>query len=227
MVASPHLLLHNSPMRDVPDAHIETFVAACHNVAAHGLVRCSSGNLSWRLDDSRFLVTASGSWMESLTPAEVSVCCTADGSLLEGNPASVETGFHAGILRSRSDVDVVLHFQSTCATTLGCTAGAADINYAVIPEVPVYIGAIATVPYLLPGSPALASAVVEAMQDHDLAVLSNHGQVTVAGDLDAAIQNAAFFELACHAILHGGSSITPLPAAAVAAFQAHRTYAAQ
>jgi len=213
-------------MRDVPDAHIETFIAACHRVAAHGLVRCSSGNLSWRLDDSRFLVTASGSWMESITPDQVSVCCTADGSLLEGSPASVETGFHAGILRSRSDIDVVLHFQSPCATTLGCTTGACDINYAVIPEIPVYIGEIATVPYILPGSPELANAVVEAMQDHDLAVLANHGQVTVARDLNTAIQNAAFFELASHIILHGGQDVTPLPQEAIAAFQTHRTYAA-
>lgn len=213
-------------MRDIPDTHIDTFVQACHNAAAHGLMRCSSGNMSWRLDDSRFLVTASGSWMESLTPDQVSVCCTVDGSLLEGNPASVETGFHAGILRSRSDIDVVLHFQSTCATTLGCRTDIADITYAVIPEVPVYIGPIATVPYLLPGSPELAAGVVEAIQDHDLAVLAHHGQVTVAHDLNTAIQNAAFFELASHIILHGGKDIEPLPEDAIAAFQSHRTYAA-
>lgn len=209
-------------MRDVPDTHIDRFVKACRSAAAHGLMRCSSGNMSWRLDDSRFLVTASGSWMESITREQVSVCCTADGSLLEGNTASVETGFHAGILRHRSDIDVVLHFQSPCATTLGCTRNLTTTRYAVIPELPVYIGAIATVPYLKPGSPELATAVVEAMQDHDLAVLSHHGQVTVAHDLNTAIQNAAFFELASHIILHGGEAIEPLPENAIAACQSAR-----
>ncbi|MBT3296907.1 MAG: class II aldolase/adducin family protein [Verrucomicrobia bacterium] len=213
-------------MRDVPDTTVEEFVSACHRAAAHDLMRCSSGNMSWRLDDDRFLVTASGSWMGSITPDQVSVCCTADGSLLEGQPASVETGFHAGILCTRADVDVVLHFQSPCATTLGCTADAATRNFAVIPEVPVYIGPIASVPYILPGSPELAVAVVQALQQHDLAVLSHHGQVTVARDLNAAIQNAAFFELACHILLHGGQDIEPLPEEAIAAFQAHRTYTA-
>lgn len=213
-------------MRDVPDTTVEEFVNACHRAAAHGLMRCSSGNMSWRLDDDRFLVTASRSWMESITPDQVSVCCTTDGSLLEGAPASVETGFHAGILCTRADVDVVLHSQSPCATTLACTAGAATLNYAVIPEVPVYIGPIASVPYILPGSPALAAAVVQALQQHDLAVLSHHGQVTVARSLDHAIQNAAFFELACHILLHGGKQVDPLPHDAIAAFQAHRTYAA-
>ncbi len=213
-------------MQDIPDTLIGTFVEACHRVAAHRLVRCSSGNLSWRLDDSRFLVTASGSWMASITPDQVSVCCTADGGLLEGGRPSVEAGFHAGILRSRPDTDAVLHFQSPCATTLGCRTDAASINYAVIPEVPVYIGSIANVPYILPGSPELAGAVVHAMQTHDLAVLTNHGQVTVGSSLDAAIQNAAFFELACQIILHGGDSIAPLPEEAVANFLANRAYSA-
>jgi ribulose-5-phosphate 4-epimerase/fuculose-1-phosphate aldolase len=213
-------------MRDVPDATVEEFVSACQRAAAHGLMRCSSGNMSWRLDDDRFLVTASGSWMESITPDQVSVCCTADGSLLEGQPASVETGFHAGILCTRADVDVVLHFQSPCATTLGCTADPSSIEYAVIPEVPVYIGPVASVPYILPGSPELAAAVIEAMQTHDLVVLAHHGQVTVARSLDHAIQNAVFFELACQIVLQGGEQVEPLPAGAIAAFQSHRTYAA-
>lgn len=213
-------------MQDVPDAHIDSFVAACHAVATHGLVRCSSGNLSWRLDDSRFLVTASGSWMETITPSEVSLCSTADGSLLEGCAASVEIGFHAGILRQRQDCDVVLHFQSPCATTLACSGNAATVNYAVIPEIPVYIGPVATRPYLLPGSADLADAVVDAMQQHDLAVLANHGQITVARDLNAVIRNAVFFELACCIILNGRDRITPLPADAIAAFHATRSYGA-
>jgi ribulose-5-phosphate 4-epimerase/fuculose-1-phosphate aldolase len=182
--------------------------------------------MSWRLDASRFLVTASGCWMESLTPEQVSLCRTADGSLLEGRPPSVESGFHAGILQCRSDIDTVLHFQSPCATTLGCTIGAGEINYAVIPEVPVYIGAIASVPYIRPGSPELAAAVVAAMQDHDLAVLAHHGQVSAAPDLNSAIQNAVFFELACRIILHGGDKVEPLPAEAISAFQTHRAYTA-
>jgi len=33
------------------------FIQACHEAAARGLLRCSSGNLSWRLDAERMLVT--------------------------------------------------------------------------------------------------------------------------------------------------------------------------
>lgn len=198
-------------MKDVPDALVTTFVKACRRAAEYGLMRCSSGNLSWRLDESRFLVTASGSWMADMAPEQVSVCATADGRLLAGDSPSVEIAFHAGILRARTDVDAVLHFQSPAATTLACARDATAIDYAVIPEIPHYIGPVAAVPFLQPGSRELAAAVIAALMHHDLAVLAHHGQVTVARTPDLAIQKAAFFELACDILLRGGNRVEPLP----------------
>ena len=63
-------------MDNVQDAILDDFVQACHSVAAHGLLRCSSGNMSFRLDDNRLLATASRSWMESISAEEVSLCRT-------------------------------------------------------------------------------------------------------------------------------------------------------
>ena len=77
-------------------------------------------------------------------------------------------------------------------------------------EIPFYIGPVARVPYLLPGSRDLAEAVTAAMRDHDMVVMGNHGQVTVARDLEHVIQNAEFFELACGIIVRGGPAVTPL-----------------
>ena len=128
---------------------------------------------------------------------------------------SVESRFHAGILRERPGVDAVLHFQSPCATVLACCE-LAGVDFAVIPEIPYYIGPVAIVPYLPPGSPELAEAVVEAMTRHGLAVLQNHGQVVAGKTLDDAIQKAAFFELACEVVLRGGEGVRPLPREAVA-----------
>jgi ribulose-5-phosphate 4-epimerase/fuculose-1-phosphate aldolase len=49
------------------------------------------------------------------------------------------------------------------------------------------------------------------MRKHDLVVMGNHGQVTVARDMDHAIQNAMFFELASEIILRSGDNVVPLP----------------
>lgn len=197
-------------MTHEPEAAVGDFIQACHDVGRRGLVRCSSGNLSRRLDETRMLATASRSWLENVTAQQVSVCRIADGALLEGPRPTVEIGFHARILKARPDVNVVLHFQTPCATTLACREAEA-VNFFVIPEVPVYMGHVGHVPYLLPGSEELAEAVAAVMRDHDMAVMSHHGMVTVADDYAHAIQNAEFFELACHVIVHGRERVTPLP----------------
>jgi ribulose-5-phosphate 4-epimerase/fuculose-1-phosphate aldolase len=188
---------------------VTRFVESCREVGRRGLVRCSSGNLSQRIDNGRMLVTAARSWLGRLTADDVSLCRIEDGVCLEGRRPTVEVNLHAGILRARPEMNVALHFQSPRATTLA-SRDSRHVNFFVIPEIPFYIGPIGHVPYLAPGSQELASAVVEVMRSRNLALMANHGQVTVARDLDRAIQNAEFFELACRIIIEGGDKVTPL-----------------
>ena len=202
-------------MNNIPKGHLEAFVAAAHRVAEYGLVSCGSGNLSWRVDDDRILVTATNSWMVSLSTDEVAVCRIADGTTLNGKKPSKEIGFHVAILRERRDVNVVLHFQSPCATTIACRESQVE-NFFVIPEIPYYVGPVAVVPYLPPGSPELAEAVTAAIKEHDLATLRNHGQVTVGRDFDEVIEKATYFELACKIILKAGGDVQLLSREAVA-----------
>jgi ribulose-5-phosphate 4-epimerase/fuculose-1-phosphate aldolase len=197
-------------MHDIPPDAFDDFVCACRQATDYGLMRCSSGNLSMRADGGRLLVKASRSWMARVGADDISVCAVADGSLLKGRKPSVEIGFHAGILNARPDVNIVMHFQAPCATALACQP-VETINYFVIPEIPFYIGHVARVPYLPPGSRDLARAVTQAMLKHDLVVMGNHGQVTVARDIDHAVQNAVFFELACEIILRSAGRAVPLP----------------
>ena len=208
-------------MKTVSTKQRNEFVAACHEAAACGLLRCSSGNLSWRVGDGRMLVTRTRSWLGRLTADDVAVCAIEDGASLNGVKPTVEVRFHAGILRARPEVNVVLHYQSPCATALACQKRK-GVNYAVIPEIPFYIGPVGQVPYLPPGSAELADAVTEVMVKHDLAVMANHGQVTVAQDFDHAVQNAEFFELACQIILASGRVLRPLSGKAVRHLMAMR-----
>lgn len=209
-------------MHEIPAAALERFVENCHDVADRGLVRCSCGNLSQRVDEKYFLVTATGSWMSRLTRDQVAVCRVDNGVSINGIKPSSETGFHAGILRTRADVNAVLHFQTPCATTVACQR-ADTADFAVIPEIPFYIGAVARVAYFTPGSEDLAAAVTQALRTHDLVLLRNHGQVTAARDFEHVLQNAEFFELACQILLLGGTSVAPLSPQAINQLQALRS----
>lgn len=193
---------------------MKDFIGTCHAAGGRGLVQCSSGNLSCRLDDSRMLATASGSWLEDIRDDQLSICRIDDATLIEGPPPTVEAAFHAGILKHRPDVNVVFHFQTPYATLLACGDPAA-VDYFVIPEIPVYMGAIGQVPYLRPGSPELAETVVEAGKKHDMIMMASHGMVTVGKNYRHVIQNAVFFEFACRLIVEGKNIVKPLTAEAI------------
>jgi ribulose-5-phosphate 4-epimerase/fuculose-1-phosphate aldolase len=208
-------------MNEVPRELLDRFVEACRDIARRGLVHCSCGNLSMRVDEERFLITSTGSWMERMTREQITLCRAQDGATLAGNKPSSEVGFHAGILRARPEIAVVLHFQTPCATALACRKPD-GLDYAVIPEIPYYIGSVGRVPYLMPGTDALAAAVTDATRTNDMVLMANHGQVTVGRDYDQVVQNAEFFELACQILLIGGDSVAPMPPEAVAQLRALR-----
>lgn len=197
-------------MDPTPREQVLEFVAAAHRVAQAGLVRTSSGNLSYRLGDGTMLVSARNCWLERLTEDNVARCNIEDGAALNGHKPSMEVGIHAGIMRYRPDINVILHFQSPAATAVACL-DPADVNLALIPEMPYYVGSVGWVPYLAPGSDALTRAVVEASRAFDLLLLRNHGQITLARDFDGMLQNAEFFDLACEILLRAGSRVHGLP----------------
>ena len=213
-------------MTDVSREQVDRFVEACRDVARRGLVHCSCGNLSMRVDKERFLITSTGSWMERMTAEQASVCATRDGAMLGGKKPSSEIGLHAGILRARPELNVVLHFQTPCATALACRKPD-GLDYAVIPEIPYYIGSVGRVPYYTPGTDELAEAVTEAMRAHDMVLMTNHGQVTAGRDYDQVVQNAEFFELACQILLIGGDAVAPMSGPAADALRALRTKGAK
>lgn len=185
----------------ITDEHIETFIAQAHRCGDAKLMLCSSGNLSWRIGD-KALISGTGSWVPTLSKEKVSICDIDSGKPENGIRPSMESSFHLGIMRSRPDVNVVLHFQSEYATTVACMKNKPE-NFNVTAELPCHTGKeIAIVPYFRPGSPELAKGVIEAMKDHDSVLLTNHGQVVCGKDFDEVFEKAMFFEMACRIIIH-------------------------
>ncbi len=188
-------------MFEVSNEKIQSFVAACHRVVDYGLVTCSSGNMSYRVNNELALLSASRSWLADITAEQVAVCHIDTGECVNGLTPTCESVFHLGILQRRPEHNVVLHFQSPYATMVACSKKEYDFN--VIIEVPVYIGTPSVVEYLPPGSGELADATIEAMSGSDMAILRNHGLVTVGRNYRDALQKASFFELACRIVVSG------------------------
>ena len=193
-------------MEGIPEKHLEQFVTAAHRVAEYGLVVCASGNLSWRVNDDLMIITETDSWMADISPEQVALCRISDMKCLNHKKPSKEIGFHSGILSKRPEINVVLHFQSPYATAAACRETHIE-NFFVIPEIPYYIGQAAVVPFILPGSRDLSEAVTSAMAEHNFAILTNHGMVTIGENLIDVIEKAVYFELACKIILTAGEPV--------------------
>lgn len=180
----------------ITEKQIHEFVQQAERVGAAGLTICSSGNLSWRVGDEA-LISGTGSWLPSMRDDQVAVCDVNTGSVLNGIRPSMESVFHLGIMRQRPDVNVVLHFQSPYATQIACSEFR-PLNYNVTAEVPLHVGrVIPEIPFYRPGSPELATSVVEALKNRNTAMMLKHGQVVCGKDFDDVFQRAMFFEMAC------------------------------
>ncbi len=69
---------------------------------------------------------------------------------------------------------------------------------------------IPMIPYFRPGSPELASHVIDALTEHNSAMLLKHGQVVCGKDFDQAFERAMFFEMGCRISVLNGGNVNPL-----------------
>lgn len=195
--------------RSIPEEEISRFIHWAHEAGRLGLMMCSSGNLSHRLDDGSMLISATGSWLGSLNADQISHIRIDDGTILNGVRPSGEIAMHRTIMEQRPDIDTILHFQSPAATTLACLPE--ETNYNVIIEVPVYIGAVGRVPFIMPCSQMLADAVGHEIKRCSLVQMQNHGQVVCGKGYESTVQKAVFFELASTIILKSGKRAFIIP----------------
>jgi ribulose-5-phosphate 4-epimerase/fuculose-1-phosphate aldolase len=184
---------------------MEDFIHWAHQAGEYKLNQCSSGNLSQRLGNNTMLVSGTGSWLSTIRREQVAVVNLENGKSMNGIRPTGELPLHLSIMQQRPEINTVLHFQSEAATSLCC----ADIipDYNVIIEIPLYVGEVATLPYLPPGSMELAEAVKHLPTNICMIQMSNHGQIAMGASLMEVIQMAVFFELACKVIINNSTKV--------------------
>jgi L-fuculose-phosphate aldolase len=162
-----------------------------------GLVVASGGNLAARLpsDPNRVMVTPAGWALDELDPAALPVVAL-DGSVVGSSDTAEPTSelaLHLAAFRARPDVMVSVHLHPPMATLLH----ALDIDIRLITtDHAYYVRRIGGVPYLPPGSTALADAAAAELGRSDVVLLGRHGCLVVADAFDLAFSRAANLEAA-------------------------------
>lgn len=177
-----------------------------------GLVLGSGGNLSARLPGGdECVVTASGTWLDELTPDEFSVVAL-DGTLRGGHPKpSSEVQLHLYSYLARPDVNAVIHLHpqlSTLLDALGHEIRLITLDHAY------YVRKVVSTPYLPSGTVELAQAGADALADADAVILGHHGCSVVADTVELAHKRVANLEeaaVATYRALTLGDTTTVCP----------------
>ena len=177
---------------NAPDALRERLAAASRELAAAGLVRGTSGNVSAR-DGERIAITPTGGVLGELTAGDV-VIVDRDGAVLEGErgPTS-ELALHLGALE-RFGAGAVVHTHPPIGTALSLVLGELPcVHY----EMVALGGPVRVAPYRTFGTPELAAVVHDALEGRSAALMANHGAITLGETLAQAVERAHLLEWAC------------------------------
>ena len=159
-----------------------------------GLAIGSGGNLSARAAGSaQCWITAAGSWLDRLEPAEFSLISIPEGGLRGGHPQpSSEWRLHTETYARRPDVNAIIHLHpqtSVLLTALGYDIALITSDHAY------YLREIAIVPFEQPGSVELAVAAAEAVAGGiNALVLNHHGCSVLADSVELAHKRAVNLE---------------------------------
>ena len=169
----------------------EQVAETSRRLAAAGLVRGTSGNVSARVDD-RVAISPTGCVLAELAVDDVTVV-DLDGGVVEGALAPTsELDLHLGVYR-RYEAGAVVHTHAPVATALSCVIDELPcVHY----EMLLLGGTVRVAPYRTFGTPELAESVLDALEGRTAALMANHGTLVYAGDLAQAERATQLLEWA-------------------------------
>lgn len=182
----------------------------------------TSGNISARLGENRFLVTPSGLAKGFMQPEHLLII-NAEGQRVD-NPTPLneslrptsEIAMHLEVYRQREDVGGVVHAHPSAATAL--TIAGISIQDYTLPESIILMGDVPTTPYATPSGDENRAAIQGLIAQHDAILLAYHGSLTVGTDVWAAYMLLETLEHTAHiiALAHSLGGGQKLPAHQIA-----------
>ena len=163
-----------------------------------GYVTTVGGNISVRLNDEQFLITASTIPLDELNMKNI-LLVNGQGICSEPKKPSKETYMHLAIYQKRPDISAILHVHPLLSTTL------ASIGEPITPitfEEQYFLGkTIGFVNQFAAGSNQLSDAVSEEAKQYNVVIMKNHGCVALGGTLKEAFFRVVKLERAAQATI--------------------------
>jgi len=163
-----------------------------------GLVAANDGNISARINEDEFLITASGVSKGFLTK-DMIIKMNMSGTVLSRGrkyrPSS-EVNMHMEIYRQRKDVKSVVHAHPPYCTAFA-VAGM-PLDKCVLPEAVLNLGPVPIAPYGTTSTMELADSIKAHIRKSNAVLLANHGALTVGMDIMTAYYRMETLEHTAH-----------------------------
>jgi autoinducer 2 (AI-2) kinase len=210
-----------APQSIEPNDVREELVAIMQELYESQVITATGGNISVRVPGTtdEVWITPSRLFKGDLRPELMVRINLAGENLVAGarSPSS-EWCMHTRILQRKSQATAVIHAHAPNATILANCG----LPFLPISTEAAFFGNIPRVAFLMPGTPELADAVADAMEDEWAVLMINHGIIVAgrnlrrAADMVEIIERSAEVILGCYAV---GKEPPLLPADAVDYFR--------
>jgi ribulose-5-phosphate 4-epimerase/fuculose-1-phosphate aldolase len=167
---------------------MENLLKLAHEISPFTI--CGEGNVSTRVDKDTFLIKASGTSLHTLSEEDLTLCNTNGAQIeLSHKKPSIETSFHAWIMKTFSEINYIAHTHPPHTTKILCSESIYDFaEHRWFPDQIVRNGTKSCViPYAPPGESILklVKEHVSWFVDHEgffpkLILLQNHGIITAS-----------------------------------------------
>jgi L-fuculose-phosphate aldolase len=161
----------------------QAIIDACRRMNTLGINQGTSGNISLRHGDG-FLITPTSVPYEAMTPDQI-VFMEMNGTHAGNQRPSSEWRFHLDIMRSRNEVEAVLHAHPTYCTILAIMGlEIPPIHYMIA-----VVGgdSIRCSPYATYGTPELSQHALTALEGRFACLLGHHGLIAIGSSLAKAM----------------------------------------
>jgi L-fuculose-phosphate aldolase len=158
------------------------------------------GNISYRLDDSTIMITPSGKPKFLLEAEEIAII-DIDGKVIEGRPSS-EMSMHLEVYRMRADAKAVIHAHPPTAVAYSIAhPDAGEVPGKSFSELIIAVGKLPIVPFQMPGSSEMGTALHPYIKDSKVMLLARHGALSFGEDLIEAYNGMERLEHSCEILL--------------------------
>jgi len=173
-----------------------------------GLVWGHSGNISVRIEQNAFVISASGANLGTLSDNDLITCHLHDPYTHGAKEPSIERGLHQAIYQAQEYAAAVIHSQPFYATLVACSNMAVKTD--LFPEAMAYLDKVDRVPYYHAGSNELAHATAGKASVSHVLLLDNHGAVCWGSDIEEALLRTQTLEFLCRLLVLSHASSIPL-----------------